>query len=111
MDKGFSYERKSGSLTNSVGNKGGGECSERPTHSPPHKLSKSPKILERAIMKYRTLGKTRLEVSEVSVGMWAIGGDAWGPVEDTNSLSAIRKAWELGVNFFDTADVYGRGHS
>lgn len=62
-------------------------------------------------MKYRTLGKTRIEVSGVSVGMWAIGGDAWGPVEDGDSLAAIRRAWELGVNFYDTADVYGRGHS
>jgi aryl-alcohol dehydrogenase-like predicted oxidoreductase len=69
------------------------------------------KILKRKIMKYRTLGKTRLEVSGVSVGMWAIGGDAWGPVEDEDSLAALRRAWELGVNFFDTADVYGRGHS
>jgi myo-inositol catabolism protein IolS len=62
-------------------------------------------------MKYRKLGKTGLEVSAVSVGMWAIGGDAWGPVEDSDSLAAIRRAWELGVNFYDTADVYGRGHS
>jgi aryl-alcohol dehydrogenase-like predicted oxidoreductase len=43
--------------------------------------------------------------------MWAIGGDAWGPVEDKESLAALRRAWELGVNFYDTADVYGRGHS
>jgi aryl-alcohol dehydrogenase-like predicted oxidoreductase len=69
------------------------------------------KTLEREIMKYRTLGKSCLEVSAVSVGMWAIGGDAWGPVEDGDSLAAIRRAWELGVNFYDTADVYGRGHS
>src|SRR5919199_2731667 len=62
-------------------------------------------------MKYRTLGKTGLRVSEVSLGLWAIGGDAWGPVEDRDSLDAIRRAWELGVNFFDTADVYGHGHS
>jgi myo-inositol catabolism protein IolS len=62
-------------------------------------------------MKYRKLGKTELEVSAVSVGMWAIGGDAWGPVEDSDSLAAIQRAWELGVNFYDTADVYGRGHS
>jgi aryl-alcohol dehydrogenase-like predicted oxidoreductase len=62
-------------------------------------------------MKYRTLGKTGLKVSAVSLGMWAIGGDAWGPVEDKESLAALRRAWELGVNFYDTADVYGRGHS
>lgn len=62
-------------------------------------------------MRYRTLGKTGLEVSEVSLGLWAVGGDAWGPVEDEESLAAMRSAHELGVNFFDTADVYGRGRS
>ena len=62
-------------------------------------------------MQYRSLGKTGLQVSEVSIGLWAVGGDAWGPVEDRDSLAAIHRAWELGVNFFDTADVYGRGHS
>jgi myo-inositol catabolism protein IolS len=62
-------------------------------------------------MQYRSLGKTGLQVSEVSIGLWAIGGDAWGPVEDRDSLAAIECAWELGVIFLDTADVYGRGHS
>ena len=62
-------------------------------------------------MKYRRLGKTGLQVSEIGLGLWAIGGDAWGPVDDRDSLSAIARAFELGVNLFDTADVYGRGHS
>jgi len=62
-------------------------------------------------MQYRMLGKTGLKVSEVSIGLWAIGGDAWGPVDDQDSLAAMQKAWEFGVNFFDTADVYGRGRS
>lgn len=62
-------------------------------------------------MRYRTLGRTGLEISEVSLGLWAVGGDAWGPVEDADSLAAMRAAFEQGVNFFDTADVYGRGHS
>lgn len=62
-------------------------------------------------MQYRKLGKTGLEVSAISIGLWAIGGDAWGPVEDADSLAAMQKAWELGVNFYDTADVYGRGRS
>jgi aryl-alcohol dehydrogenase-like predicted oxidoreductase len=62
-------------------------------------------------MRYRTLGKTGLEVSAVSLGLWAVGGDAWGPVQDEDSLSAMRSAFDAGVNFFDTADVYGRGHS
>lgn len=62
-------------------------------------------------MKHRTLGKTGLQVSEIGLGMWAIGGDAWGPVDDQESLAAIHRAWQLGVNFFDTADQYGFGHS
>jgi myo-inositol catabolism protein IolS len=62
-------------------------------------------------MKYRRLGKTGLQVSEIGLGLWAIGGDAWGPVDDRQSLATIARAFELGVNLFDTADVYGRGHS
>ncbi len=62
-------------------------------------------------MRYRTLGKTGLEVSEVSIGLWAVGGDAWGPVDDQESLAAMRAAFDAGVNFFDTADVYGQGRS
>lgn len=57
------------------------------------------------------LGKTGLEVSVIGMGCWAIGGDAWGPVDDRDSKAAMERALELGVNFFDTADVYGRGHS
>ena len=62
-------------------------------------------------MDYVTLGKTGLTVSRIGFGAWAIGGDAWGPVEDRESLATIERALELGVTFFDTADVYGRGHS
>ncbi len=62
-------------------------------------------------MEYRTLGKTGFRVSAIGMGCWAIGGDAWGPVEDRDSIAAIKRALELGVNFFDTADVYGRGRS
>ena len=61
-------------------------------------------------MKYRELGRTGMKVSEVSFGAWAIGG-AWGPVNDNESLAALHKAIELGVNFIDTADVYGDGLS
>jgi aryl-alcohol dehydrogenase-like predicted oxidoreductase len=59
----------------------------------------------------RVLGKSGIEVPVVSVGLWAIGGDAWGATEDRESLNVIDRALELGVNFFDTADVYGGGHS
>ena len=61
-------------------------------------------------MQYRELGRTGWKISTVSFGAWAIGG-TWGPVEDNESLAALHRAVELGVNFFDTADVYGDGHS
>ncbi|MFW6280496.1 MAG: aldo/keto reductase [Halanaerobium sp.] len=61
-------------------------------------------------MNYRTLGKTAFKVSEVSFGGWAIGG-SWGEVDDQTSLETLRQALELGINFFDTADVYGNGRS
>jgi aryl-alcohol dehydrogenase-like predicted oxidoreductase len=61
-------------------------------------------------MKYRKLGRTGLKVSEVSFGAWAIGG-SWGDQRDEDSLAALHRALDLGVNFFDTADVYGDGRS
>lgn len=61
-------------------------------------------------MQYRELGKTGWKVSTVSFGAWAIGG-TWGAIDDKQSLAALHKAVESGVNFFDTADVYGDGHS
>src|SRR4051794_20791731 len=65
---------------------------------------------ERARMQYRELGRTGYRVSTVSFGAWAIGS-AWGAVDDSDSLAALHHAVDLGVNFFDTADVYGDGHS
>ena len=61
-------------------------------------------------MNYRTLGRTGWKVSEISFGAWAIGG-AWGNVDDKESLAALHKAIDCGVNFIDTADVYGMGRS
>jgi aryl-alcohol dehydrogenase-like predicted oxidoreductase len=61
-------------------------------------------------MKYRELGRTGWKVSEISFGAWAIGG-AWGNVADQDSLAALHAALDGGVNFFDTADVYGDGRS
>ncbi|HEX3357117.1 MAG TPA: aldo/keto reductase [Tepidisphaeraceae bacterium] len=61
-------------------------------------------------MKYRELGKTGFKVSEVSFGAWAIGG-SWGDVSDDESLKALNRAIDTGVNFIDTADVYGDGRS
>jgi aryl-alcohol dehydrogenase-like predicted oxidoreductase len=61
-------------------------------------------------MQYRKLGSTGWQVSEISFGAWGIGG-GWGTVDDTVSLQALHKALDLGVNFIDTADVYGDGRS
>jgi aryl-alcohol dehydrogenase-like predicted oxidoreductase len=61
-------------------------------------------------MNYRQLGRTDMRVSEVSFGAWAIGG-SWGPVRDEESYAALNRAVDLGVNFIDTADVYGDGRS
>ncbi|TCO26266.1 aryl-alcohol dehydrogenase-like predicted oxidoreductase [Kribbella steppae] len=71
-------------------------------------------------MEKRVLGRVGIEVSPVGFGCWAIGGPfsrpdgdplGWGEVDDDESVRAIRRAVELGVTFFDTADVYGAGHS
>ncbi|PEJ58629.1 aldo/keto reductase [Bacillus sp. AFS002410] len=61
-------------------------------------------------MNYRELGNTDLKISEVSFGTWAIGG-AWGKTDDNEALKSLQHAIDQGVNFFDTADVYGDGHS
>ena len=61
-------------------------------------------------MEYRQLGRTSLTVSTVSFGAWAIGG-TWGPVDDAASMAALHAAVDAGVNFIDTADVYGDGRS
>jgi len=66
-------------------------------------------------MRNRPLGRTGLQVAEIGFGAWAIGGNAhgnsYGPTNDADSIAAVRQAVDLGVNFFDTADVYGWGHS
>jgi aryl-alcohol dehydrogenase-like predicted oxidoreductase len=61
-------------------------------------------------MEYRELGRTGWKVSTVSFGAWAIGG-TWGALDDAAAMAALHRALDLGVNFFDTADVYGDGHS
>ncbi len=62
-------------------------------------------------MHYRTFGKLGWKFSEISFGAWAIGGDAWGPQDDMESLRALHKAIDRGMNFIDTAQGYGKGHS
>ena len=67
----------------------------------------------------RTLGKSGIEVSALGLGCWAIGGpfiydgkpDGWGDVDDNESVKALRRAFDLGINYLDTADCYGVGHS
>jgi aryl-alcohol dehydrogenase-like predicted oxidoreductase len=59
----------------------------------------------------RTLGKSGIEVTKMGFGLWAAGGDAWGPTQDQKIFDAIDAALDAGINFFDTADVYGGGHS
>src|SRR5689334_5475134 len=70
-------------------------------------------------MQYRKFGNTDLLVSEIGFGAWAIGGGAmigktaigWGEVDDEESQKAVYRSLDLGINFFDTADIYGLGHS
>src|ERR1700678_3309493 len=62
-------------------------------------------------MNYRTLGRTGLKVSEIGYGAWGIGKGMWVGATDDESLKALNKAIELGLNFIDTALVYGDGHS
>jgi aryl-alcohol dehydrogenase-like predicted oxidoreductase len=70
-------------------------------------------------MQYRKFGNTDLVVSEIGFGAWAIGGGAmigstaigWGDTDDNVSIKAIHTALDAGINFFDTADIYGLGHS
>lgn len=67
-------------------------------------------------MKYRRLGSTGFQVSEIGFGAWGIGGNvngavAYGPTDDAESKAALRRAFELGITFYDTADFYGFGHS
>jgi aryl-alcohol dehydrogenase-like predicted oxidoreductase len=62
-------------------------------------------------LKTRTLGKSGIDVTEIGMGLWAAGGDQWGPTDDQAVLDAIDSALDAGITFFDTADVYGSGHS
>jgi aryl-alcohol dehydrogenase-like predicted oxidoreductase len=61
-------------------------------------------------MEYTEIGPYR-DVSRLGFGCWAIGGHGWGAVDDNESVAAVRRAYDLGITFYDTADVYGFGHS
>ena len=60
-------------------------------------------------MKYRRLGNTDIEVSEVGFGVWTVSTGWWGEVDDERSVHLLRQAYERGINYFDTADTYGSG--
>ena len=62
-------------------------------------------------MKYRKLGATGLEVSEIGFGTWGLGGNSYGPVDDAVAMDALRCAFDAGLTFYDTSDLYGNGHS
>lgn len=66
---------------------------------------------EQTALSERTLGKSGIEVTEIGLGLWAAGGDEWGPVDDRETLDMIDAALDAGINFYDTADVYGPHHS
>jgi len=62
-------------------------------------------------LKDRKLGNTGITVSEIGFGTWGIGGSAYGDVDDNESRRVLKSAFELGITFYDTADLYGDGHS
>lgn len=63
-------------------------------------------------MKYRTLGKSGIKVSEIGFGAWTLGLDWWGKkIEDDEARRMLKKAYDLGINYFETGDIYGRGKS
>jgi aryl-alcohol dehydrogenase-like predicted oxidoreductase len=62
-------------------------------------------------VRYRRLGRTGIEVSEIGYGAWGIGGSQWGGADDDESIQALHRAIDLGLNFIDTALAYGQGRS
>lgn len=62
-------------------------------------------------MRYRTLGKSGIKVSEIGFGAWTVGLDWWGKIEDDQAIKMLKRAYDLGINFYETADMYGKGRS
>jgi aryl-alcohol dehydrogenase-like predicted oxidoreductase len=91
------------------------DCAPRAAPSRPWVETLLPVIDLAATMESRTLGRTGLKVPAIGFGAWAVGGNAhgnsYGPTDDATSIAAVRRAAERGCTFFDTADVYGWGHS
>ncbi len=63
------------------------------------------------MLEKRALGTTGISVNPIGIGLWAMGGKSWGPTDDAESLQVLERALDMGIDFFDTADVYGDGHS
>src|SRR3954454_10607261 len=86
-----------------------------PAASRPARVVRLNGVMERTQLETTRLGTTDLEITRVGLGAWAIGGGGWefgwGAQEDAESLAAIDRALELGVNWIDTAAAYGFGHS
>src|ERR1700674_4322281 len=80
----------------------------------PRKPRMNPNLIRRIAMQTKQLGNSDLQITAVGYGAWAIGGSgwqfAWGSQDDNESISALHRALELGVNWIDTAAVYGLGH-
>jgi len=74
-------------------------------------MSPSSTVESPKLVRTRAVGRTGLEVSEIGFGTWGLGGDSYGPVEDAASLATLRFAYNSGVTFYDTSDLYGSGHS
>src|SRR5712692_530326 len=62
-------------------------------------------------MRYRTLGNTDLQLSEIGFGAWTIGSDWWGHIDGDSAIRMLNRALDLGITYFDTADQYGQGRS
>src|SRR6266576_970395 len=90
-------------------------CEKKKTANQRKARSYTARLSERIEMETRKLGNSDLKIAPVGFGAWAIGGSgwefAWGPQDDKDSIAAIHRALELGVNWIDTAAVYGMGHS
>src|SRR5207302_10739012 len=90
-------------------------CALPPSGASDHRRQRMSKSLipadrmRSARMRYRKFGRTGWDVTEIGYGMWGMG--AWSGSEDTESLGSLQRAIDLGCNFFDTAWVYGNGHS
>ena len=62
-------------------------------------------------MNYREVGNTWISVSEIGMGTWELGGEEWGDIAEDDAVEVLRYAFDRGITFFDTADVYGPGRS